>query len=189
MNDHSPVFQRIDLLTEEEFWNYARVLAQQIPAPLSASFQEYLICELSQEAYVFPLSALNEVVPAPHRFARLPSMPSWMPGLVAWRGQTIAVVDLDAYLSGHSIAYPTEGTLLVTNYSDRTLGLLVPTIGQMATTERPQLPRAEASEEAQAPTTASESVLGDTDGERTVFDLAAFFSDVIEKIEVAALHG
>jgi chemotaxis signal transduction protein len=179
MNEHSSVFQSIDSLTEEEFWDYARALANQIPAPLSTFSQEYLICELSQEAYVFPLSALNEVVPAPHRFARLPAMPTWMPGLVAWRGQTIAVVDLDAYLSGHSIAHPNEGTLLVANQGDITLGLLVSTIGKTTTTGRPSNLLA----------TDSVALLSDTERERPIFDMPAFFSEVIEKIEIAAFYG
>ena len=194
MNEHSPAYQSIDLLTEEEFWEYARALANQTPAPASASSPEYLICELSQERYVFPLSALNEVVPAPHRFARLPAMPPWMPGLVAWRGQTIAVVDLDAYLTGYSIPHPTEGTLLVANQYDITLGLLVSTVGQMSTSEQPYVPRAEVGlhslrDEAEIGR-AEASAAPTTDLENTaVFDLPAFFSDVIEKIEEAALHG
>src|ERR1700737_3573014 len=106
-------YQSIDLLTEEEFWDYARALAHRIPTPVSTRSQEVLICELSQETYIFPLSALNEVVPPPHLFAFLPAMPGWMPGIVAWRDQTIAVVDLEAYFSGHHMARPTEGTLLV----------------------------------------------------------------------------
>lgn len=169
MNEHPSAYQSLDLLTEEEFWDYARALANQTPTPPSAYSPEYLICELSQEAYVFPLSALYEVVPAPHRFARLPAMPAWMPGLVAWRGQTIAVVDLDAYLSGHSIAHPTEGTLLVANKGDITLGLLVSTIGKT--------------------TTDTEAIVSDMEGERPIFDMPAFFADVIEKIEVAASYG
>lgn len=168
--------QGIDVLTEEEFWYYARALAHHIPTPVSTFSQEALICELSQEAYIFPLSALLEVVPAPHRFAFLPAMPSWMPGIVAWRDQTIGVVDLDAYFSGHYMAHPSEGTLLIANKGDVTVGLLVPTIGKTIT--RPNCSTAN-----------TEEIVSDTGRERPLFDMPAFIAEVTEKIEAAAIYG
>jgi chemotaxis signal transduction protein len=169
-------YQSIDLLSEEEFWDYARALANHIPTPVSAFPQAALICELSQEAYIFPLSALLEVVPAPHRFARLPAMPAWMPGIVAWRDLTIAVVDLDAYLSDHHMARPTEGTLLVANQGNITVGLLVSTTGKTTTRQGLQA-------------TNTEESVNNTKREQLVFDIAALLAEVIEKIEVAATNG
>lgn len=94
--------------------------------------------------------------------ALLPATPQWMPGIVAWRGETIAVVDLDAYLlltSGQTgdrdnpawgagkvwteggrpdpFADPSnEGMLLIAKLvrdGDLALGLLVPSIEEQTT--------------------------------------------------------
>jgi len=95
--------QALEQLNEEEFWSHARRLASQAPSATGTP-QEYLRCELRSGNYLIPLAALHEVVSTtydarkPHAYALLPAAPAWMVGLVAWRGETIAVIDLDAYL-------------------------------------------------------------------------------------------
>ncbi len=76
-----------------------------------------------------PLRALYEIVRPPRRIAPLPAMPIWMQGVLAWRGEVIAVVDLNAYLSGYTMTSPHEGMLVVANYADLPLGLLVSASG------------------------------------------------------------
>ncbi|MBV9230758.1 MAG: chemotaxis protein CheW [Chloroflexi bacterium] len=88
---------------------------------------------LSRGRCQIPLAALYEVVRPPHSLALLPAIPRWMPGVVAWRGETIAVIDLDMYLSGSAIDSSAEGTLLIanhTNHASLPIGLLVPAIEQ-----------------------------------------------------------
>ncbi len=136
MNDHPTVsatpldttyLQNLEQLDDEEFWDYARRLAHQAPA--AAQPAEYLECTLDQGTCLIPLTALNEVVLPPHHLTLLPATPEWMPGLVAWRGEAIAVIDLTHFLSGHSLDL-SNGILLIANHAGLSFGLLVPSIGQ-----------------------------------------------------------
>ncbi len=123
-------------ISDEEFWRYARKLASLTPTETSPA--EYLRCELSCGRCLIPMTSLYEVVPPPHHFALLPAIPAWMPGVFAWHPETIAVVDLDAYLSANQsqAGNDPEGTLLIARYSGLVVGLLVPTTG-LATTAEP----------------------------------------------------
>jgi chemotaxis signal transduction protein len=136
MNEHSTVnatyldethLHNLEQLSDDEFWNYARTLAHQ--APVAAQTEEYLECTLINGSCLIPLTALNEVVLPPHRLALLPTTPEWMPGVVAWRGEVIAVIDLSMYLSGHTLDL-SNGILLVAHHAGLAIGLLVPSIGQ-----------------------------------------------------------
>jgi len=91
--------EMIESISDEEFWRYARELALQIST--EAFPVEYLKCELGCGRCLIPTTSLYEVVPPPHHFALLPAIPAWMPGVFAWHTETIAVVDLDAYLSAN----------------------------------------------------------------------------------------
>ncbi len=86
-------------ISDEEFWRYARELA--LLTPTKTSPAEYLRCELSRGRCLIPMTSLYEVIPPPHHFALLPAIPAWMPGVFARHPETIAVVDLDAYLSAN----------------------------------------------------------------------------------------
>lgn len=123
-------------LSDEEFWRYARELA--LLTPTKTSPAEYLRCELSCGRCLIPMTSLYEVVPPPHHFALLPAIPAWMSGVFAWHPETIAVVDLDAYLSANQsqTGNDPEGTLLIARYSGLAVGLLVPTTG-LATIAEP----------------------------------------------------
>jgi chemotaxis signal transduction protein len=69
-------------------------------------------------------------------------MPAWMIGIMAWRGETIAVVDLDCYLSdkpGISSLSATNAMLLVAKQQNHTFGLLIPAIGFTSTIELEQV--------------------------------------------------
>jgi len=150
-------------ISDEEFWRYARELA--LLTPTKTSPAEYLRCELSRGRCLIPMTSLYEVIPPPHHFALLPAIPAWMPGVFARHPETIAVVDLDAYLSANesqaendpdkssSSGHEREpspyvdlissgrmesstGTLLIARYSGLAVGLLVPTTG-LATTAEP----------------------------------------------------
>ncbi|HEY6407633.1 MAG TPA: chemotaxis protein CheW [Ktedonobacteraceae bacterium] len=136
MNEHSTVnatyldethLHNLEQLSDDEFWDYARTLAHQVPVAVQT--EEYLECTLSNGSCLIPLTALNEVVLPPHRLALLPTTPEWMSGVVAWRGEVIAVIDLSMYLSGHTLDL-SNGILLVAHHAGPAIGLLVPSIGQ-----------------------------------------------------------
>jgi chemotaxis signal transduction protein len=119
--------QNLEQLRDDEFWDYARALAHQIPAAVQS--EDYLECALGTGTCLIPLTMLNEVVLPPHRLTLLPATPEWMPGIVAWRGEAIAVIDLTLYLSGHPVDL-SNAILLIVNHANIPIGLLVPSIGQ-----------------------------------------------------------
>jgi len=128
--------ETLGLLSDEDFWNYAQQIAHIVPPEIHPN--EYLRCELGGSYCLFPLSALYEVVSPPHRFTLFPAAPIWMPGILVWRGETIAVIDLAMYLSHNvretnSVQSPAESILLVANYASLPIGLFVSAI-ELATT-------------------------------------------------------
>lgn len=129
---YSSRLQNLALLSDEAFWEFARELATHIT---TANYpEEYLECLLQRGSHLIPLNTLFEVVAPPHFIARLPAMPPWMPGIVAWRGESIAVIDLESYLAHQPtpLAHDGyEGTLLIASYAGLPIGLLVPAIGEI----------------------------------------------------------
>ena len=174
--------QNLEQLSDEEFWDYARQLARQVPA--AAQPEEYVMCKLSKGDCLIPLTTLYEVVGSPYRLALLPAIPEWMPGVVAWRGETIAVIDLDAYLSGYPAERPHEAMLLVANYAGLPVGLLVPTIGQTTPLQSGgvyQLPSWYLSSRA--------AFVKGLQGEAPVLDLPLLLAHAVQQIETAASYG
>jgi chemotaxis signal transduction protein len=152
--------EALEQLSDEEFWSYANELALLAPTDAGTEAEtlpeEYLRCQLCSGDYLIPLTALQEVLLPPqdvreaYPYALLPTIPVWMAGVFAWRGETIAVIDLDAYLFGDrkeaplrplsdQVAYENEvaphvamnltSALLIAGCSGPPIGLLVPTVG------------------------------------------------------------
>ncbi len=175
----------LEQMSDEEFWNYARQrasVASRISFPEQDDQDQYLECKLSSGYCLLPLRAIIEVVPPPHRFARLPSTPGWMCGITAWHGETIAVIDLDLYLSGTGNSSP-DAMLLVASHAELTIGLLIPGVGQTTTVQLEQMMPATTLEcepaTAGSQGSAQEDVVrGIYDG-RTVLDAPALLSDVV----------
>lgn len=126
--------QELGSMNDEEFWAYARQRAR--IRPEVPSHAEYIECKLNGHACLIALHNLAEVLPPPHRLARLPGMPAWMVGIMAWRGETIAVVNLDLYLlraQHYDASWLIDGMLLIASQAELTVGLLVPTLGFTST--------------------------------------------------------
>lgn len=126
--------QELEQMSDEEFWNYARQRARALPE--LPSHAEYIECKLSTHACLIAFQDLAEVLPPPHRLARLPGMPVWMAGIMAWRGETIAVVNLDLYLSDpqhNASSWLADSMLLIAICSGLVMGLLVPALGFTST--------------------------------------------------------
>jgi chemotaxis signal transduction protein len=171
----------IEQMSDEEFWNYARQrasIAFRIAFPEQDDQDQYLECKLSSGYCLLPLRVIIEVVPPPHRFARLPGTPGWMCGIRAWHGETIAVIDLDLYLSGTGSSSP-DAMLLVANHTELTIGLLVPGIGQTTIVQPEQM----------MPTATQEGVVRGIYNGGTVLDAPALLSGVLQQIERAAHNG
>ncbi len=108
--------QNLEQLRDDEFWDYARTLARRVP--VAAQSEDYLECALGTGTCLIPLTTLNEVVLPPHRLTLLPATPEWMPGIVAWRGEAIAVIDLTLYLSGLAVDL-SNAILLIVNHANQ----------------------------------------------------------------------
>src|SRR5579885_3160680 len=91
-----PPARHLAQLSDREFWQLA--CEQATRAGKSACHEEYIECTLDSNGHRcwLSLEALSQAVPPPHRFALLPAMPPWMVGLIAWRGETLAAIDLAA---------------------------------------------------------------------------------------------
>ena len=179
----------LEQIVNEEFWNYARAQADLVPQISSQerNYQDqHLECELSQGNCLIPLKAIVEVMPPPHRYTQLPLIPSWMRGLVAWRGEAIPLIDLDMYLCGVS-AFRLDGMLLVANYTDITVGLLVPSIGLTTTVQFEQVNPSTGPTVFYTPIRAG--VIRGVYAEEPVLDVSALLPDVVQQIGMAAYYG
>lgn len=175
-------------MNEEEFWEVARQRAHAIPE--LPSHAEYLECTLTRGSCLIALRDLAEVLSPPHRLARLPGMPVWMAGITAWRGETIAVVNLDISLWSAcppSLPRALDGTLLVAHAGNRTLGLLVPALGFTTTIEY---------EKISAPSGSSDLASGGGTGivegtyaDVPILNMSALLTDLVQQIGMATAHG
>ncbi len=119
-------------LSDQDFWDYATHLASATPTT-KVEIGQYLECELEQKRCMLPLTALREVIAPPHQITLLPSIPAWMPGIMAWHGETIAAVDLDAYLTQRPTRLRSNHLLLVIEQDEIILGLFVAAVKLMTT--------------------------------------------------------
>lgn len=153
--------ERLEQLSDEEYWEYVQNLIQETnsrqpavavgpanPMPPVVEAVEYLECLLNQGFVLIPLSSIAEVMPPPPRYTPLPDSPPWMYGLAAWLGESIAVIDLEAYLATDSHQFAETSacqnrhaagnkadagfvpTIFVTRIGDVALGLWVRGIGE-----------------------------------------------------------
>ncbi len=114
----------LEQISDQEFWQHAEKLAN-VQFVSSVKSEEYLECELTLGRVIIPLAALQEITPAVHHLAQLPASPLWLSGITAWRGQTIAVIDLIAYFAKKHAQMYNDQVLLIAQAADITLGLTV----------------------------------------------------------------
>jgi chemotaxis signal transduction protein len=188
---HSPSpelnIQDLERMSDEEFWSYARQRAHAAPGP--ASHAEYVDCRLSGSSCLVPLHDLAEVVSPPYRLARLPGMPAWMAGIMAWRGETIAVVNLNLYFfSPQSADLPlmNNGALLIVHAVGHALGLLVPSLGVTMAVKPEEI----------APLLSPHGLLAQEAGifegmyaDRPILNISALLASLVQQIGMATAHG
>lgn len=165
--------QDLASLSDEAFWAYARELAQSIEQAVHP--EEYLECRLQNGLCFLALDALYAVISPPHSIAVLPTTPPWMPGIVAWRGEVIAVIDLEAYLSGQSMECVQDGTLLVAHSDGLPVGLLVPGVENIR-------PRASQGAMNCAPTY-------EPLDESLIVDIPSVLADALRRMGTATIYG
>lgn len=196
--------QRLGNMSEEEFWAFAREQAGGdlvSPSPQNAQTGQYLECVLRQGTCLLPLAAIEEVLPSPARYTLLPAMPRWMPGLTAWRGEVMAVINLEAYLSGIDLP-STGGLLLCTHHAELALGLFLPAIGPSIALDSESDSTSEAQEgrpqgspprvhPTPAPTMITKTgvIVKGFAGDVPVLDVDGLLADVVRQIGMVARYG
>jgi chemotaxis signal transduction protein len=172
-------------LEDQEFWRYAATLASANPTA-KAEIEQYLECELEQKRCILPLVALREVVPPPHQIALLPSIPAWMAGITAWHGETIAAVDLDAYLSHGATRLRSDAILLVIQQDEITLGLFVTSVRPISMLDLEHM----LSEQmlAQYPHLPVGAIVG-ISGNALVLDVGIVLTNMIRRISETVAYG
>jgi len=179
----------LEKMADEEFWNYARAHADTVPRISSqeSNYQDqHLKCELSRGNCLIPLKAIAEVLPYSQQYTHLPLAPTWMCGLVTWRGEAIPLIDLDMYLCGVRSSR-LSGMLLIANYSDITVGLLVPDIGLTTTVQFEQVHPSIGPTVFYTPIRAG--VIRGVYAEEPVLDVSALLPDVVQQIGMATYYG
>lgn len=180
--------QLLEQMTDEEFWQRARTQATEatLRSPSeSAALHQYLECELERGTCFVPLRAVEAVIPASSPLARLPFSPRWLQGVQAWRGEIVAVVGLDQYLSGIETA-ASGGMLLIARHPECVIGLRVPGVGLTTSIEPEQLAPASSPSPLYSP--ARVAVIQGMYNGCPVLDIAALLADVAFQIEMAAHH-
>lgn len=173
-------------LSDQDFWHYATKLASAAPTT-KVEIEQYLECELEQKHCILPLATLREVVPPPHQITLLPSIPTWMPGITAWRGETIAAVDLDAYLTQSPTRLRSDYILLIIQQNEITLGLFVATVRSIPTLDQQQiLPPEQAI--AQYPHLPTGAIVG-TYANALILDAEIMLTDIIQHIREGVAYG
>ncbi len=176
-------------MADEQFWNYARTradIAPRISSQESNYQDQHLECELNCGKCLIPLKAIVEVLPSPQQCTHLPLIPTWMPGIFAWRGETIPLIDLDMYLCGESFTR-TGGMLVIASYEDITVGLQVPGIGLTTTVPFEQVNPSTGANVFYMPIRAG--VIRGVYAEEPVLDVSALLPDVVQQIRMGVYHG
>lgn len=174
----------LEQLSDEAFWDYAFKAASPVPS-LPSELATYVVCQLSSGPWLLSLDALHEIIPASQPYTHLPAMPHWMPGLMAWRGDAIAVIDLDAYLctiqeQSYTRSTAHEGLLLIASVETHTFAFYVGAIGETITIDETQIQ----SLTVQAPITSElQSMLLGRYAETWILNMRKLINSVMQRID------
>ena len=91
----------------------------------------YLLFSLGADRYALAANAVREVL-ALQRLKQIPEAPSWVAGLLAYRGQMVPVLDLCQRVLGRSARTSMNTRLVLVQYSPvHTLGLILEQASQV----------------------------------------------------------
>lgn len=202
-------------LSDEAFLDYARRLAGTIPVPPATPVSArdtgepaavtlpYLECVMDGHRCLLPLADLAEILLPPRSYTFLPNMPLWMCGLTAWRGEPVAVIDLEGYLTGGthitSVAEAPKhtgtsgksshaGTLLLTRRAALSCALFVRGTGTIVAVPPAMLTTPTPDTVQWLISSREQSVAGMYDG-IIALDVAALLTAIAQEIEMVNAHG
>ncbi len=135
--------QYLEQLNDIEFWNYAYEKAH-MPhsthsSPALATLASppddtltYITCELRTTHCMLPLTLVREILPSSQHITRLPDVPPWMLGILSWRGETIAAIDLCLYITKNDSSPLQNRVFLVIRHEHMSLALCVLSVASIA---------------------------------------------------------
>jgi len=191
----------LEKLSNDEFWNHARTLAShsahpmQTFTPVTYPPDSTLICatcSLRDTCCVLPFTIIREILPVSQHITRLPDVPPWMIGILSWRGETIAAIDLCAYLTQKILPLPQERVTLIVQHEGMFLAFCIlsfdatPTAIDISRVVPVSLPSIDESEESPPAHVGIVGVWepGDTAQEKPlVLNIPLLFKDIIQHIE------
>lgn len=138
---------------------------------LAAGYSTAVVVRFGSARYAVAMSSVAEVVPVPV-MTRIPGCPSWLAGVINWRGRVLPVVDPRSLLGAELSPMPSSARLLVLSVDGVEAGLLAEAVSGLleAGDEAPDAPPAT------APTSATSLILGvvnDATGPISLVDAAA----------------
>lgn len=130
-----------------------------------------VIVRFGSARYAVAMSTVAEVVPVPV-MTRVPGCPSWLSGVINWRGRVLPVVDPRSLLGAEISPLPTSSRLLVLSIDGIEAGLLAEAVAGLleAGDEDPEPPPATASTTATSLVT---GVVNDASGPISLVDAPA----------------
>ena len=195
----------LEQLSDTAFWHHAREKAHM---PYSTHPTQALItvtaqpentltcltCELRAARCVIPLTSIREILSASQRFTLLPDVPFWMLGILSWRNETLAAIDLCSYSTQSTSSPMPEHITLIVQHEGLSLALcvlsVVSTLSYIDTNQIVPLTLPLDMEGYEAPIGLAGMLKREDAGQEVtlVLDMAGLFKDVMQSIERKAHH-
>lgn len=130
-----------------------------------------VIVRFGSARYAVAMSSVAEVVPVPP-MSRVPGCPSWLSGVVNWRGRVLPVVDARSLVGAELSPMPSSARLLVLSLDGIEAGLLAEAVSGLleAGDQNPEPTPATASS---AATSLVTGVVNDANGPISLLDASA----------------
>ena len=195
----------LESMSNDDFWKHAKALAAHSTRPMQenlspitppATTLNCVTCFLrGGGSCVIPFSVIHAILPISQHITRLPDVPPWMIGILSWRGETMAAIDLCAYIAQRDVPHPRERITLIARHENVSLALCVLGIDETPTEVNfehvvefapPPLPS--------GVTLAARGIAGAVEGKGTTpstslaLNIPEIFKDIMQRIESRDTH-
>jgi len=126
----------LEQLSDAEFWEHAyekahvshsthptQTLVTRVEKPEDTL--TCVTCQLRAAQCILPLTSIREILPTSQRLTLLPDIPFWMLGILSWRNEIVAAIDLCSYLTQSESPPLRERVILVVQHQNLSLALCV----------------------------------------------------------------
>jgi chemotaxis signal transduction protein len=199
----------LESMSNEDFWKHAQALAAHSARPMqenvfnvSTSFSPSttlcVTCFIRNGgSCVFPFNVIRTILPTSQHITRLPDVPPWVTGILSWRGETMAAIDLCSYVTQRELPPLQERITLVARHEDIWLAFCVVGIDetpvevgleQVVPFTPPPLPELENAPPPRGIVGALEQKDTTVSSPPVVLDIPGIFKDVMQRIESRDTH-